>query len=393
MKFQLKPSLKLKPFEGMEHFQQGVDENRVTEPLIYYRLEQLKQRGWLLYHTPELTLEPFDETFCYAPAQGKSYHLSRFVICRPDKEGFVLETPLSAARVHLHDLAFLQNCDGPSEARSLLVSARMLVDQPESEELTQWETHDLYFHTRSRKGRNSAPYGAHYPYRDTIAPLPAIKQCPHQKIPLRTPTHIASRPLQEVLENRQSIRSYDTQATLTLEHLSAFLYRSARVKKVIDVKQDQVSQRLYPGGGARYELEIYPVVHQLDGLTQGVYHYHPLDHALCSVGGYTDETKQLLVDAQHSTGLTELPPILFVIAARFQRVSWKYRSMAYALVLKNVGILIQTMYLVAADMGLAPCAVGGGDSDLFCRVSGTNYLEETSVGEFILGPQPAGQMA
>jgi SagB-type dehydrogenase family enzyme len=63
--------------------------------------------------------------------------------------------------------------------------------------------------------------------------------------------------------------------------------------------------------------------------------------------------------------------------------------MAYAVILKNLGVLIQTMYLVATASDLAPCAVGGGDSDLFCKVTGTNYLEETSVGEFMLGSLPS----
>jgi hypothetical protein len=50
-----------------------------------------------------------------------------------------------------------------------------------------------------------------------------------------------------------------------------------------------------------------------------------------------------------------------------------------------VGVLYQTMYLVATAMGLAPCALGGGDSALFSEAVGANSLEESSVGEFILG--------
>jgi oxazoline/thiazoline dehydrogenase len=58
--------------------------------------------------------------------------------------------------------------------------------------------------------------------------------------------------------------------------------------------------------------------------------------------------------------------------------------MAYAGILKNVGALYQTMYLVATAMGLSACALGGGDSDLFARAAGTRYTAETSVGEFSL---------
>ena len=52
------------------------------------------------------------------------------------------------------------------------------------------------------------------------------------------------------------------------------------------------------------------------------------------------------------------PQILITIAARFGRVSWKYSSLAYALILKDVGVLTQTLYLMATDMGLGGCAIG-----------------------------------
>jgi SagB-type dehydrogenase family enzyme len=77
--------------------------------------------------------------------------------------------------------------------------------------------------------------------------------------------------------------------------------------------------------------------------------------------------------------------ILLILVARLPRIAWKYTGLAYALVLKDVGVVFQTMYLAATAMGLAPCAIGGGDSDLFARAAGTNYYSETSVGEFLLG--------
>ena len=77
--------------------------------------------------------------------------------------------------------------------------------------------------------------------------------------------------------------------------------------------------------------------------------------------------------------------VLVLLGARFARMSWKYESMAYATVLKDVGVVYQTMYLVTCAMGLAGCALGGGNSDLFAAAAGTDYYEESSVGEFVLG--------
>ena len=48
-------------------------------------------------------------------------------------------------------------------------------------------------------------------------------------------------------------------------------------------------------------------------------------------------------------------------------------------------MLLQTFYLAATAMGLAPCAIGGGDADVFARAARTRYYEETSVAEFLLG--------
>lgn len=62
--------------------------------------------------------------------------------------------------------------------------------------------------------------------------------------------------------------------------------------------------------------------------------------------------------------------------------------MAYSLILKDGGALYQILCLVAlvaTAMGLAPTALGGGPADLLCCAVGLNYLEESAVGEFILG--------
>jgi SagB-type dehydrogenase family enzyme len=85
------------------------------------------------------------------------------------------------------------------------------------------------------------------------------------------------------------------------------------------------------------------------------------------------------------------PQVLLVISARFGRVMWKYESVAYALILKDVGVLYQTLYLVAGAMGLAGCALGGGNSDRFAEASGLDYYAEASVGEFLIGSKLPGE--
>jgi SagB-type dehydrogenase family enzyme len=128
-------------------------------------------------------------------------------------------------------------------------------------------------------------------------------------------------------------------------------------------------------------------------LEPGLYHYDPSRHQLTRLCGRTADVRKLLRDAAASAALAEdTLQVLLILAARFPRVTWKYESIAYALTLKHVGVLFQTMYLAATAMGLAPCALGGGDADLFARAAGTDYRAETSVGEFLLGSQRHGPM-
>ena len=84
-------------------------------------------------------------------------------------------------------------------------------------------------------------------------------------------------------------------------------------------------------------------------------------------------------------GAPAAPQILITIAARFCRVSWKYSSVAYSLILKDVGVLLQTLYLMATDMGLGGCAIGTNNIDLFAKMTGIEFHVEGPVGQFALG--------
>ncbi len=84
-------------------------------------------------------------------------------------------------------------------------------------------------------------------------------------------------------------------------------------------------------------------------------------------------------------GAPAAPQILITLAARFGRIAWKYSSIAYSLILKDVGVLLQTFYLTATDLGLGGCAIGTGNIDLFAKMTGLDIHIEGPVGQFALG--------
>lgn len=343
--------------------------------------------------------------------------MSRFAHVRADSGTLVLETPLGVGSVRILDPSAVSVLDAlasgaeaerligsaqrPAEMRAfldLLVSGAIVsaasggggAEVDESPALRQWEAHDLLFHARSRLGRHDNQMGGTFRFRGQIEPPPCIADRPFG---VTTTFEPASRPLPldpdllSVLGRRASVREY-AQVPITCRELGDFLHHSARVVDFLPGLDGPFTSRPYPSGGASYELELYLVVDRCVDVVSGFYYYDAVEHGLAWLTGPNDDTDALLVDAYRASGQTCRPQVLLVVASRFQRVSWKYAGIAYATTLKNVGALYATMYLVATAMGLAPCALGAGDSERFCRLAGTDRYTESTVGEFMIGSAP-----
>jgi SagB-type dehydrogenase family enzyme len=377
-------------------------------------LRRLETSGWLERvlvgeaGEPVATLAPLGHELApvLRPVGEGPWQLSRFAHARAEEGRLVLETPLAAVRVTVHDpraaATFAALAEPvPSAAVDgdvlrLLVRAGLAVapGAEDGRELAQWSFADLLLHARSRIGRTEGGYGGSFRLDGRFEPLPAVQPPGEGAIALVAPDledlMLTDLPLARVLEERRSIRVHDDERPLTVGQLGQFLYRVARVRGVWNDGHEEVVSRPYPAGGSLHELELYPLVHRVDGLEPGLYRYEGQSHTLTPVAEPNPRT-MLLLEYGRRTGVMETPPqVLLLVAARFGRMMWKYESMAYAAVLKHVGVLYQTMYLVATAMGLAPCGLGGGNADAFAAAAGTSYYEESSVGEFLLGSRPAG---
>ncbi len=264
--------------------------------------------------------------------------------------------------------------------------------------LALWDFHDFLFHTRSTEGRHTDPMGGAYPHSGVIAPLPAIRPSwPGRKIDLCPFVAETVQPVAKLLRDRHSTRNFDDSQPITLAELSQFLDGAARVRSRASGEPgsgegnpgDPV--RPYPSGGASYPLELYLAVNICEGLPRGFYHYDAGAHGLVPVEIPANELKALLMRGAQAMGVTAPPQILILIAARFGRVSWKYSSVAYSLILKDVGVLTQSLYLMAAGMGLGGCAIGLSNIDQFAKMTGLEYHVEGPAGQFALGRAAASK--
>jgi len=348
--------------------------------------------------------------------------LSRFAYMRRRGNDMVLESPRAGALFRIcnpkiataiallsapQSIKQLRREDGFAglELLALLVDCQILfkIDAARGdglrptegdENLVLWDFHDLLFHTRSTEGRHANPVGGTYSYAGAMSPLPAVRsRWPGKKIDLRA---LSSAPPQasaaaRLLRERHSTRTFDGQRPITLAELARFLDGTARVQSRWRSRPEHGgpmvahAARPYPSAGAEYELELYLAVDKCEGLARGFFHYDAGGHALVPIGVRSQELEALLMGAQFAMGAPGLPQIVITIAARFGRVSWKYSSIAYALILKDVGVLIQTLYMMVTDMGLGGCAIGTANVDLFAKMTGLAFHVEGPVGQFAIG--------
>lgn len=198
-----------------------------------------------------------------------------------------------------------------------------------------------------------------------------------------------SRDFANVLESRQSRRNWPEKA-ISFEVFSKFLWLSAGNKfRKDDEKENRLFSRPYPSGGAVYSLCLYIVIgdYAVKGITAGVYKYFPDDHNLEILATATLQYGKILQLAGKAADAANVGIAIF-ITSKYAEQSKVYPDLAYSLILKEVGCIIQTFYLVTEYLDLSCCAIAGSlPCGMLAGLCNTNEDVEPLVGEFLIGPR------
>lgn len=173
-----------------------------------------------------------------------------------------------------------------------------------------------------------------------------------------------------LLAQRTTCRNFDPQRALPLPLLAQVLQRTLMAHAVQKVERDtEFLKKNVPSGGGLHPTEGFLLVQNVEGLAPGLYHYHPVQHAVLPLPSPPPDALPALARRMLSgqEWFADAPALL-VLAPRYDRCFWKYRNhaKAYRAVTLDVGHISQLLYLCATERGLAAfvtAAINDADVD------------------------------
>jgi len=177
-------------------------------------------------------------------------------------------------------------------------------------------------------------------------------------ISLPEPKHNSGVSLEQTLLLRRSVRSYKLEP-LSLEETSQLLWAAQGVNDVRGF-------RTAPSAGALYPLEIYVIAGNVQGLSQGVYHYVPDKHELLKVAD-GDKRHELAGAALSQRPVSE-GAIDLVFSAVYSRTTAKYGERGVRYVHIEVGHAGQNVCLQATALGLGSVTIGAFNDELVTKL-------------------------
>ena len=184
-----------------------------------------------------------------------------------------------------------------------------------------------------------------------------------KKIKLETNFLPITESISEVINRRESSRDFNG-TDLSLEKLSTLLDQSCGVRDtILAYNRRDVALRNFPSAGGLQCTEFYLVVSGVKGISQGLYHYNPLQKCLELIEKGNFRWRVADCCPQHEW-LTEASIVIFV-TLDISRLTWKYGAYkSYRLAHIETGVVSQNLHLVATALELGSCMVFGFDDEL-----------------------------
>lgn len=174
---------------------------------------------------------------------------------------------------------------------------------------------------------------------------------------------LPSMTLQESLELRHSERQLRAGA-MSIADLATILYFSFGLKATTEGAKGQPPKlRHYPSAGARYPIEVYVFIQNVETLIAGVYHYDVRNHSLRLLANQT--TQQLLQPLLHSPNPRANATLL--LTTKQSRNAIKYQDHGYDMLAIECGHASQNVLLVSTALKRQACPFFGYENETLAQ--------------------------
>ena len=163
---------------------------------------------------------------------------------------------------------------------------------------------------------------------------------------------------------------------LNVDVLGRLLFLSAGVVRTADLAGETLYFRAAGSAGNLSPIEVYVLTGDMPGLSAGLYHYEPVEHALVRLRDVPADTPPALI-------LTGVP----------WRTAWKYRERGFRHLYWDAGTMLAQMLAVADDAALAAQVQMGFVDEAVAALVGADGVHEVALAvvpfsETVTLPEP-----
>jgi len=198
------------------------------------------------------------------------------------------------------------------------------------------------------------------------------------RISLSPPQTEGGAPVWDVFRKRCSVRRFGNEPLQEAE-LSQLLWAAQGITRV----NRGFGYRTAPSAGALYPVETYLVVHAVEGIEPGVYHYGVEKHELDQLK--TGDFRVAVARAALDQEIAYWANVVFVWTAVFERSKWKYRQRAYRYVYLDAGHIAQNVALGAVALGLGSCQIAALYDDEVNGLLDADGVDESAIYMTVVG--------
>jgi SagB-type dehydrogenase family enzyme len=182
-------------------------------------------------------------------------------------------------------------------------------------------------------------------------------------VQLPAPQYDSRTSVEKAISLRRSIREY-TDVPLSISEISQILWAAQgftqerkEPPRMWNPKYEwQGGLRTAPSAGALYPMEIYFLAGNVEGLAQGVYKFIPKNHSLKKMMSVDKRTD--LCNAALKQASIEKAAAAIVMAAVYERTSFKYGERAERYVHIEAGSIAENVYLQGMTLGIGTVIIG-----------------------------------